>query len=150
MIDPKVQLVTFCIDDLLFAIPVQAVDQIIRAVKITPLIQAPRTILGVIDYHGTVIPVMDIREKLGMPSRAINVNDRFIITRSNAHTMALVVDTIQAVTEAGEMLTGNIDHFSAKINIDGISRSDEGLILIYDPDTFLSSTELIDLENALH
>jgi purine-binding chemotaxis protein CheW len=72
----------FALDDSLYALPLPSVERVIRAVEITALPGAPRIVLGVIDARGRIIPVLDIRMRLGLPERELACDDRFIVARS--------------------------------------------------------------------
>lgn len=149
MKDLSCQLVSFTIDEQLLAIPLQVVDRIVRAVKITPLGKGPETILGIIDYMGEIIPVLSLRKRLGFKDRPISASDRFMIIQSSTRKLVLVADEIQQVIPASSNRVKTSGVFSEEIEAEGITRSDDGIVLIYDPEKFLSSAEALNLELAL-
>lgn len=58
-----IRLVSFNLDDQKYALLLSAVIRIIRVVEITSLPKAPEIVLGVINMHGLIIPVFDIRKR---------------------------------------------------------------------------------------
>lgn len=143
------QLVSFTIDKRLLAIPLAVVDRVLRAVEVTPLGKAPETIQGIIDFHGEIIPVLDLRKRLGFPVRSIVSSDRLMIIQLSICKVAIVVDTIQEVIPHSDSQIATSGLFPATIEAEGITRCIDGLILIYDPEKFLSSSEKVDLGKAL-
>ncbi len=59
------KLVVFRLDEQRYAIPLAAVERIVRAVEVTALPEGPEIVLGVIDMEGRIRPVLDTRGKSG-------------------------------------------------------------------------------------
>src|SRR5690242_12083986 len=103
-----IQLVVFRLEAQRYALPLGVVERITRAVEVTPLPEAPDVVLGVIDVGGTVLPVLNIRRRFGLPEREIGLSDQFIISRTTERRVVLVVDDVQGVVERrSEELIGN-------------------------------------------
>lgn len=65
------QLVVFRLDAQRFALPLTAVERVVRAVAVTLLPDAPAIVLGAIDVHGRVLPVLNVRRRFNLPQREI-------------------------------------------------------------------------------
>ena len=65
--DELLQLVSFNIGDEEFGVDILRVQEINRMVDITRVPNAPEYVFGVINLRGKVIPVIDLRTRLGMP-----------------------------------------------------------------------------------
>jgi len=143
------QLIVFILDNQLLAIPLQLVERVIRAVAITPLRNAPAVIPGIIDYHGTVVPVFSLRKRLGFPEKPLASSDRFLILQLASRKLALVIDEIHHITTDGENPLPDPEKLEEALETEGITRCKDGLILIYDPEKFLSSSEVFELQKAL-
>ena len=144
------RLVVFTLDDQKYALYLPAVERVVSAVEITPLPKAPDIVLGVINIQGKVIPVVNIRRRFGLPEREIDLSDQFIIAKTSRRTVALVVDTVDEVIEPisvkvidSEKITSGIEY------VDGVIKLEDGMILIFDLDTFLSLEEKKILTDAL-
>ena len=149
MADTATQLISFTIGKQLLSIPIAVVEHNERAVEVTPLRKVPRNILGIIDYHGEIIPVLNLRKRLGIPDRSVASSDRLIIIRTSSFRMALVVDEVKEVISRDNDPTTTEGMFHDKIETEGITRCCDGLVLIYDPEKLLSSIEELDLDKAL-
>jgi purine-binding chemotaxis protein CheW len=79
------------------ALPVEHVVEVLRMVAVTPLAEAPPWLLGVIDLRGRVIPVVDLRRRLGMPPREPDLSTPILVVRSHSVTAGLVADEVVEV-----------------------------------------------------
>jgi purine-binding chemotaxis protein CheW len=144
------QVIIFRIDDQSYAVPLSDVDRIIRAVEITPLPKAPETVSGVIDYHGKLIPVLSIRKRLNLALRDISVNDRFILAKTGKRTVILIADEVAGLIE----ITGDrivpAKNIVKEPAIEGITRGEDGIVYIYDLNTFFNLGEEEMLDTAIH
>src|SRR5262249_12557862 len=119
-----------------------AVERVVRAVAITPLPKMPEIVLGVVNVHGRVLPVLNLRKRFNLPLRDIELSDRFIVARTAHRSVMVVVDTVvgvveyspREVTPAGVVLS-ETDH------LEGVARFTDGLLLIHNLDKFLSLNE---------
>lgn len=142
--------VVFTLDDGRYALPLPAVDRIIRAVEVTPLPKAPQIVLGVVNVHGRVIPVVNIRQRFRLPEREIDPSDQFIIARTAKRIVALVVDAVAGVREHLERdMVKAEDVLPAMEYVEGVIKLDGGLILVHDLDKFLSLEEEEALDDAV-
>jgi purine-binding chemotaxis protein CheW len=139
-------LVVFTLDEQWYALHLEAVERVVRAVAITPLPKAPEIVLGILDFQGEVIPVIDVRKRFRLPEKELRPEDQFIIARARALKVALVVDSAHGVMEESGRCTVAADAVLADMDyVAGVTRTGDGLVLIHDLDTFLSFGE----ENAL-
>lgn len=149
--------VTTSVDSLLFevsagrfALPVRDVIEVVRAVAILALPAAPAITLGIIDVRGDIVPVLDIRVRLGYAHKALELADQFLIARAGPRRVALHIDaalglqilSVLAVEDAGN-LPSTLEHVA------GVAATDEGLVLIHDLRALLSQAESQALDTAL-
>ena len=85
--------VLFAVDDQLYALDLWEVERIVRAVEVKPLPEVPAYVAGVVDVHGHVLPVVDLRARFDRPTRPIAPNDHFVIARTPTHSVILPVDS---------------------------------------------------------
>jgi purine-binding chemotaxis protein CheW len=144
------QWVVFCLGESRYALPLAAVDRIVRAVHVTPVPQAPDIVLGAIDVQGSVLPVFDIRRRFGLPDRTVDPADHFLIARTARRTVVLVIDAVQGVLEhAATAVTEAVNIARGLEHIRGIIQLDDGLVLIHDLEHFLSPDETRVLDEAM-
>lgn len=144
------QYVVLTLDEQRYALDISGVERIVRAAEITNLPKAPDIVLGVVNVRGQVIPVVNLRKRFQLPEREIDLMDQFIIARTSKRSVALVADSVggvierstQDVVKAGQILP-NMEY------VDGVVKTEDGLILIHDLETFLSLEEERVLETAM-
>jgi purine-binding chemotaxis protein CheW len=143
--------VVFSLDAGRYALPLLSVERIVRAVQVTSLPQAPAIVLGAIDVAGQVLPVCNIRQRFGLPQRAIDPADQFLIARTTKRTVVLAIDTALGVLErsAATMIdAGSLAPGLAHIR--GVFATADDLVLIHDLEAFLSPDEAEALDAALN
>jgi purine-binding chemotaxis protein CheW len=126
------------------------VERVIPMVEISPLPEAPAVALGVINLHGEVIPVLDIRRRFGFAVRDYGLDAYLLVARTGGRALALPVDEVLGVQEIATkavILPETI--FPGIGRVEGIVTLPDGLLLIHDPDTFLSPQEEQHLAMAL-
>lgn len=126
------------------------VAEVLPAVRITPIPGAPDDVEGVIDVRGTVVAVVDLRARFGLARRALVPTDRLVVVVVDGRRLALRVDDALDVVmvpaadidRAAPMLS-RIGHAT------GLVRLADGLVVICDAGSWLSSDEAEALEGAL-
>jgi purine-binding chemotaxis protein CheW len=144
------QLVVFTLDEQRYAVPLSAVERVVRMVEITTIPQTPEIVLGVINVQGQIIPVVDIRQRFRLAARAPHPSDQLVIARTSRRAVALVVDAVSEVVTlsgqevvTGETILAHLDYLT------GVVKRPDGLILIHDLDRFLSLEEARALHDAI-
>ena len=140
----------FALDEPLYAVELSAVERVVSAVEITPLPKAPEIVLGVINAHGRILPVLNIRKRFRLPTREMKLGDRFIIARTARRVVALVVDSVIDIRDVSnrQMMSAESSLPFTKY-LKGVAKTEDGLVLIYDLDQFLSLDEERTLDKAL-
>lgn len=144
------QLIVFRLDERRYALPLAAVERVVRAAEVTPLPGAPAIVLGAIDIHGQVLPVLNVRRRFLMPDRAIGVADWFLLAHAARDTVVLVVDEAEGVLERPEAdIVASTQIGPGLEDFPGVVRLDAGLALIHDLERFLSLNEARALDDAM-
>jgi purine-binding chemotaxis protein CheW len=89
--------VMFGMGDELFAIPVEAVREAVRAFTITRVPHAPYPVAGVIQLRGRVIPVVDLRKRIGLPAVPVTRRTRILVADLDGRRLGLLVDGLHQV-----------------------------------------------------
>lgn len=92
-------LVSFRLADQLYAMPIEPVVQIVEMVAITPIPNVSPSVEGVINYHGTTIPVINLRQYLGLPKTPISPDMHIMIVRIAERTVGLLMDSVLQVMD---------------------------------------------------
>lgn len=92
--EARVQLCTFRIGGEDYAIDIMRVREIIHPLPITPVPRAPAFVEGVVRLRGEVIPVLDVRRRLGVPPAPLSRKGRFLVVNVAGRRIGLVVDEV--------------------------------------------------------
>jgi len=126
------------------------VERVVRAAAITPLPKAPEIVLGVLDLQGQVIPVINLRKRFRLPELELRTSDQFVIAKAKLLTVALLVDGAESVLEgSGEAVIPPEEILSGMGYLEGVTRTEDGLVLIHDLASLLFPEEEKLLARAL-
>jgi len=131
-LDDVVQLVGFIIGDEEYAVPILSIQEIIKPITWTRVPQVPKYVLGVFNLRGSVIPLIDLRAKFGLPTRKQNDETRFIVMRHGDDVAGFVIDRL---TMAIRIKKENIGSAPDTVNgdntiIDGVGKQADKIITI--------------------
>jgi purine-binding chemotaxis protein CheW len=144
------QLVAFTLNRQPYALRLASVRQVLRMVEVTPLPKAPAIVLGVINLHGTVVPVLSIRRRVGLTEGEASLSDQLIVADAASRRVALVVDAVTGVVErTTEEITKAERIVPGAEYVEGIAKLKEGMLFIHNLDLFLLQPEEIQLHDAL-
>ncbi len=144
------QLLVFALDGYRYALHLPAVERVVRAVEITPLPKPPEIVLGVVNMHGSIVPVVNIRRRFRLPEREIDPGDQLILTHTSRRSVALLADSVDGVIESLEQDIVAAQNFLPKVEyVEGVLKFQDGMVLIHDIDTFLSFDEEERLGEAM-
>jgi len=144
------KLVVFDLEGQRYALRLTAVEKVLLMVAASPLPSSPAIALGVINFHGAVVPVLDIRRRLGFPSRDYDLTTHLLVAKTNRRRLAVPVDQVLGVSEiTAEAVTPPDAVLPGMAHVAGIVTLPDGLLFIHDLDTFLSLDEEEQLTQAM-
>lgn len=139
---PSRRFVAFRFEQQAYALPLEVVETIVRMVAVARVPEAPPWISGVIDLHGRVLPVVDLRRRFGHHARSGNPDDRLLVIRIAQGEIALVADEVTEVMDvAEEQLEDPPEALSRLRPLASVIRQAEGLTLVLDSDRLLPKEE---------
>jgi len=130
--DNIVQLVGFVIGEEEYAVPILAIQEIIKPFEWTRVPQVPKYVLGVFNLRGAVIPLLDLRAKFGIPTKKHTDETRFIVMRHGDDVAGFVIDRL---TMAIRIKKSNIGPppdtvIGDDTIIDGVGKQEDKIITI--------------------
>lgn len=150
MAESRQTLIVFTIAGQRYGVDLWIVKRVVRVVEITSVPGMPEKVLGIINFEGTLIPVISTRRLIHAPEREIELSDQLVILQSPGRMIALLVDSVEGAT--GYAGVDEIPMESvlpgAKV-IKGILKDKEDLIFIQDFEKFLSPEENRTLDSVL-
>ena len=145
------QYLVFGIDRQQYAVALSSVEKVIRAVELIHLPKSPEFVLGLINMHGRIIPVINIRLLFQVPERKMEVNDQIVISRIASRPVAFIADKVKGVFEfspalidtAGKILPG------MENCIKGVVKFNSTSAVVSDLDRLFSRHDIMRLDDAL-
>ena len=152
-ITEKSQYLSFRLSEEYFALDVTQVREVLDMCPITRVPKTPDFMRGVINVRGSVVPVVDLRMKFGIPLTEFGVFTRIIVIELMVDSEKTIVGAIaDAVHEVIELDPANIEATPSIGSrwrtefIRGIGKQNDQFIIILDIDRIFSTDELAILE----
>jgi purine-binding chemotaxis protein CheW len=149
------QFVTLGIDREVFAVPVEAVFEILELRPMFRVPDAPSFLAGLIDVRGRAVPVIELRRKLGLAAADATENTRIIVLEvplgERQLVLGLVADRVFEVTplEGGQLEPPpDIGVKWRSRYIRGIGRRGDGFVVVFDLCHLFSAEEVALLGTA--
>ena len=146
---------TFKLGEEEFAVHVSNVLNIIEMTRITKVPQTPGYMEGVINFRGTVLPVIDTRLKLGMSATEVTENTCIVVMemslKGEKTYIGCLVDKVEAVYEIDDNQIHEAPEMVKGINenmLIGMTRINENLIMVLDIEQVFSSHELREITSV--
>ncbi|MDD9952455.1 MAG: chemotaxis protein CheW [Zetaproteobacteria bacterium] len=147
----KVQCIGLKIREELFYLPISIVVEIVMLMPITYVPQSGRSIEGVMNLRGTILPVVNLRKLMGVEKGGATPSTRIIIAKSHNYVVGFLVDAITYVVslhpsdfEQNSMTgRGQGSEF-----IGGIAKDGEQIIGVLDTLKIIQSVAASDIDIA--
>jgi purine-binding chemotaxis protein CheW len=89
-----------------YGVPILKIQNIERKLDITPVPGTPNFVKGITNLRGKIIPVLDLKEKLGIGAAEMTSKTCIIIVNvrkeAGMHTNGVMVDDVSEVLDIGE------------------------------------------------
>jgi len=93
-LENQIPILTFSIGDKHYALPIDVVVEVAAMVETIPVPESEPELLGVVNRHGSVLPLLDLRQLFHVPLQPIDVSTLFIVARYGEQLVGLVVDAV--------------------------------------------------------
>ena len=142
------QYLTFTLGEEEFALDIAKVREVLDYISITKVPRMPEYLRGVINLRGNVVPVVDLRMKLGMAAIEKTVNTCIVIVEierdDEVVQMGALTDSVQEVMDLDHRQVEPPPRLGINIQtefIKGMGKRDDKFIIILDIDKVLSEEE---------
>ena len=128
-----------------YGVDILKVQEIRGYEKVTPIPRSPDYLKGVVNLRGTIVPVIDLRVKFGMPDPTYDSLTVVIVLRIGSRTIGAVVDAVSDVVRLAENEIREAPKLGAMVDssyLAGVATQGERMILALDIEKLLSAAEM--------
>ena len=136
------QFLTFNLGEELYGVDILRVQEIKGYTTVTKIPNTPPYIKGVLNLRGTIVPIVELRTKFGMPTIDYTTFTVIIVVVVRDKVMGLVVDAVSDVLDIDKREIQPPPQFGAMVDVgflSGVGKSGDKLVAILDMDRLLSS-----------
>lgn len=135
------QFLTFNLGEELYGVDILRVQEIKGYTSVTKIPNTPPHIKGVLNLRGTIVPIVELRTKFGMPTIDYTAFTVIIVIVVRDKVMGLVVDAVSDVLNIDKKNIQSPPQFGVKVDVsflNGIGKSGDKLVALLDIDRMLS------------
>lgn len=136
----------FTLDEQSFAVPITVVREIVEMQEITPVPHMPEYLRGVVNLRGQIIPIIDLRLRLGLDFREYDRRTCIVIVAYEDKQIGLVVDRMDEVVHFDENhrepAPDYRDEHGMHRFIGGVGRQDDRVVMLLESDTILANSQV--------
>lgn len=122
-------------------VPVLSVRDVLGAQTITPIPLAPREVAGSLNLRGRIVTAVDLRARLGLPTRAEGKPAMSVVVEVSGELYSLLADDVgEVLSLPAEERAANpptLDELWHDVSL-GVHRQGGSLLVIFDVDRLLA------------
>lgn len=150
------QFLSFALDNEEYCVDILSVQEIRSWEPVSRIPNVPHYEKGVVNLRGSIVPIIDLREKLGIKFTDYTPLTVVIVMQTtdnhkNTRTVGVVVDSVSDVINLDTTTIQDAPDFGAKVNnefINGLVSVNGRMVILLDVDKLLQLEELPDLETG--
>ncbi len=146
-----IRLVSFQVGEEQFAVDILRVQEINRMMELTQVPQSPAGVCGVINLRGRIVPVLDLRTRLGIAVTEQSEASRIIVVELQGSTVGFIVDAVHQVLQIDPRIIEPAPQITSGKDtsyIQGVAKLDDTLMILLDLDKLITP-ESISMINAV-
>jgi len=147
----KAEFLTFRLGGEEYGIDILRVQEIRSYEEPTRIANAPHFIKGVVNLRGVIVPVVDLRIKLGCDTVEYNGFTVVIVLNVRGRVVGAVVDSVSDVLELGADLIKPAPEMNTSVDtsfITGIASVGERMLILMDIEGLMSSADMGLMDSA--
>jgi purine-binding chemotaxis protein CheW len=133
-----------------YGLETSVVQEIFFLPELTPVEEAPRDIVGVLNLRGNILPVMDLALRFGHRSIQYQITDSVIVIEWQGFSVGIIVNAVEEVKEIetaqiqtqisyGRKITTEAHHFVA-----GFAKLNTDIVTLLNPQNLISYSEVVN------
>ncbi len=148
-VNGTLQCLTYKLGDEVFALDISKVREVLDFTTVTKVPRTPDFMRGVINLRGSVVPVVDLKLKFGMPMTEKSVNTCVIIAEvsvdGETNILGALADSVQEVIDLEGDSIAPPPRIGTRLNtefIRGMGKHNDAFIIILDIDKVFSAQDI--------
>ena len=149
------QILTFCLHKDIFGIRIDRVQEVVELSHVTHLPRTPSFVRGLLNLRGHVIPVIDLRNKLGLGPTPDTIDTCVIVSEvvfaTERTRIGALADCVREVAEVESSTLVPAPTLGTLVRsdfVEGLARQGDDLVMILDFDTLFAGDDLSLPEGA--
>ena len=133
----EIQLVIFKLGREEYGVSILQVQEIKRITEITRVPHTPDYIKGVINLRGSVLPVIDLKNRLNLPQQGSTEDMRIIIVKVKDISVGMIVDAVSEVMTINEKDIDSPDVVAGSVSanyLSGVGKLENRLLILLNLD----------------
>ncbi|KOR34196.1 MULTISPECIES: chemotaxis protein CheW [Planktothricoides] len=133
-----------------YGLETSVVQEIFFLPELTPVEEAPRDIVGVLNLRGNILPVMDLALRFGHRSMEYQITDSVIVIQWQGFSVGIIVNAVEEVKEIetaliqtqisyGRKITTEAHHFVA-----GFAKLNTDIVTLLNPQNLIEYSEVVN------
>jgi purine-binding chemotaxis protein CheW len=148
--DTLVKLLRFEIGDRPYVTEIDRIQEIVFYRAPIPVPHAPTFLAGLMDLRGTALPLIDLRERLGVPVSERAGPTHILVVRPVWRLLGVIVDRVNDVVEVDDGCVQNRETQSEEPTMcRGVCRVKDDLLLLIDLGAVLGPQDYTDLSEVV-
>jgi purine-binding chemotaxis protein CheW len=139
----QLQVVTFQVGSEIFGLDILVVHEIIRFQPLTRVPNLPAFVEGVLNLRGKVIPVVGLRQRMGLERKEPGSTTKIIVASVQDSVLGFMVDSVSEVLRIGADAIEPAPRLgeSGQRYVHGVGKLENSLLLLMDIDKLLTEDE---------
>ena len=145
------EIIAFRLYDQEFCVRTTTIREIRGWGPATPIPHAPADVIGVMNLRGTVLPIIDLANKLGIRSTEPNQRSAIVVAEVHGMAMGRVVDRVSDILTIAENLLQPVPEISVSTGMrytDGIIAQPDGMICFLNLERMFEKVETMQMAVA--
>jgi purine-binding chemotaxis protein CheW len=141
------QYLTFTLGTEEYGFDLLKVQELRGYTPVTPIPNSPPHMRGVLNLRGAVVPVIGLREKLGLPGVEYDKFTVIVVVSTGRRIVGLIVDSVSDVLSLPPSAIEPPPDLGAELDtsfITGMAKAGERLLVLVDIDRMLGNSDSVD------
>jgi purine-binding chemotaxis protein CheW len=148
----KDRYLTFHLGKEVYALPVLKIIEIVAFSPVTPVPRAPDCVRGILNLRGRLVPVVDLRIRLGLPPDEPGPETCIVVLDLENGAAGAIVDGVDEVADLPPEIIEEPPAIGGEIAdgfVVGIAKLEEGIRLILDPEKAMGLGSELELAEVV-